>query len=107
MCGIAARIGVANILKPRTLFHRGPDEITLFENAYSCIEFSRLEITGQNQGSAPVISNDGRWVCFLNGEIYNYRALQISRGLPRTDSDTKVIVEGLAKDGIECNQQLR
>ena len=107
MCGIAARIGVANILKPRTLYHRGPDEITLFENAYSCIEFSRLEITGQNQGSAPVTSNDGRWVCFLNGEIYNYRALQISRGLPRTDSDTKVIVEGLAKEGIEFLHSLR
>jgi asparagine synthase (glutamine-hydrolysing) len=107
MCGIAARIGVANILKSRTLFHRGPDEVTLFENAYSTIEFSRLEITGQNQGSAPVISNDGRWVCFLNGEIYNYRALQISRGLPKTNSDTKVIVEGLAKDGIEFLHGLR
>jgi asparagine synthase (glutamine-hydrolysing) len=107
MCGIVARISATDRLRKETLLHRGPDEISTFNFNSLQVEFSRLSITGGSSGSSPVISESGRWVCFLNGEVYNFNALRKSYDLPFSSSDTKIIIEGIAKFGIVFLKQLR
>ena len=107
MCGIVARISATNVIPKETLHHRGPDEISIFTFESLIVEFSRLSITGGTSGRAPVMSENGRWVCFLNGEIYNFSSLRKSHGLPYSDSDTKIIVEGVAKFGVIFLKELR
>jgi asparagine synthase (glutamine-hydrolysing) len=54
-----------------------------------------------------VYSIDGKWLVAFNGEIYNFKQLIASHSLPFTDSDTKVIANGLQKYGINFLTQLR
>jgi len=107
ICGIVARISATDSLRKETLLHRGPDQISTFNFNSLEVEFSRLSITGGSSGSSPVISESGRWVCFHNGEVYSFKALRKSYDLPFSTSDTKIIVEGIAKFGIVFLKQLR
>lgn len=100
MCGIVACL---NCTKGKTLFshpHRGPDQE--FRGKFGNLEvvFNRLTITGGNFGSAPVTSQDGRWTCFLNGEIYNFKELITLFFLDPNPSDTAVLANGLQKIGL-------
>ncbi len=87
--------------------HRGPDQYD--EETYSEIRvgYFRLAITGGHQGNPPVTSGIGNWQVFLNGEIYNYKKLIVSHGLPRTESDSQVLADGLEKFGITFVKRLR
>lgn len=107
MCGINAQFGSLLWKYSNSLKHRGPDEHSIFRLPQCEVEFSRLSITGKDDGKSPVFSSDGRWACFLNGEIYNFRKLQISHSLPFTNSDTQVIADGLSKFGIGFLSKLR
>ncbi len=89
------------------LFHRGPDEQSYLSGDDFELEFSRLTITGSLEGSVPVYSNNKGWMVAFNGEIYNYKGLIESHGLPFTNSDTKVIANGLEKYGIDFFTNLR
>src|SRR6267142_1451073 len=106
MCGISglittepeARIGAML----RAIEHRGRDDegvwsslvitdprITLGHRRSSIIDTSRA-------GHQPMLSQDGRLVVILNGEIYNYRELREqlqSKGRTfRTQTDTEVLL---------------
>ena len=91
MCGIVAQINAEDVFDKETLRHSGPDEISNFNFNSLQVEYSRLSITGGSSGSAPVVSENGRWVCFLNGEVYNFKSLRIRHGLVYSNSDTKII----------------
>jgi asparagine synthase (glutamine-hydrolysing) len=107
MCGISASFGVKSALPIENLAHRGPDQFAKFNRNWIHIEFARLSITGGIEGESPVSSTNGRWIVFLNGEIYNFKALQISHALPFTNSDTQLVAEGLAKNGPTFLKNLR
>jgi asparagine synthase (glutamine-hydrolysing) len=101
LCGISAVIGEHISIPFGNLLHRGPDQICLFHTSNLSCTFNRLAITGGDQGEAPVTSNDGRWTCFLNGEIYNFRELANEIGTSFYKSDTRILVEGFSKQGLD------
>ncbi len=114
MCGIA---GIFNTnLKPATLdeikrmataiAHRGPDGEGYYVNDNVALGHKRLAILDtSNKGLQPMHSKDGQWVITFNGCIYNYLELRKElESLGRTfisQSDTEVIVEGLAQFGVD------
>ena len=88
------------------LVHRGPDDAGRWVDAPAGIAlgFRRLSILDVSPaGHQPMQSADGRYVCGLNGEIYNHldlRAELAGRGARfRGTSDTEVIVEAVAAFG--------
>ncbi|PKI82554.1 asparagine synthase (glutamine-hydrolyzing) [Malassezia vespertilionis] len=95
MCGILACIFHPNVEAyrgkmlnlSRTIRHRGPDwsgvVVSKEEDAAepgkgSILCHERLAIVGVDSGAQPLVSDDGKIVLAVNGEIYNYRALQKS-----------------------------
>lgn len=107
MCGFIFRKsntlqGAVGLLK-----HRGPDEQSYIVGVGFELEFSRLTITGTLDGAVPVYSSNEDWLVAFNGEIYNFMELIHSYSLPFTNSDTKVIANGLARFGISFLSKLR
>lgn len=107
VCGFVGAFGSNLDFQSGLVLHRGPDQTTTFRTRDALIEFSRLSVTGGESGNAPVVSQDGRWVVFLNGEIYNFRTLIRDRGLPPTDSDSLTLANGLAQFGLEFFSSIR
>jgi len=92
-----------------TLIHRGPDDGGEFVDAGSGIAlgFRRLAIVDLSPaGHQPMGSADGRYVLLFNGEIYNHRDLRArlaGEGASfRGTSDTEVIVELIARQGVRA-----
>lgn len=106
MCGIVV-VSKNSPIDKRTMNHRGPDQYS--ENVYKDLKvgYFRLAITGGVQGNPPVTSRIGNWQVFLNGEIYNYKKLISSHGLPQTESDSQALADGLEKLGIGFIKSLR
>jgi asparagine synthase (glutamine-hydrolysing) len=82
----------------------GPDSTEFYEDDFVQFGFNRLAILDTSeQGNQPFISDSGRWVLMLNGEIYNYRDLtrqfQI-QGL-KSGSDAEVVLKLIEKIGFE------
>jgi asparagine synthase (glutamine-hydrolysing) len=75
--------------------HRGPDSDGRSSTDFAEVGFRRLAIIDLAGGNQPLGNEDGSIECFLNGEIYNYRALRhelLKRGHElHTDSDTEVL----------------
>jgi asparagine synthase (glutamine-hydrolysing) len=107
MCGFTFRRSPNLFGQHGFLKHRGPDEQSYVVGTEYEIEFSRLTITGTVDGHVPVYSSDQRWLVAFNGEVFNFKQLITSHGLPFTNSDTKVIANGLQRLGIEFLAQLR
>ena len=119
MCGIAGFFGFGRTGDPAkalaamsdALVHRGPDaqgqwiepeaQIALAHRRLSIIDLSPA-------GAQPMASHDGRWMLAYNGEIYNFpalrEALEARHGAIgwRGHSDTEVLLEGFARDGIQA-----
>ena len=92
----------------RTLAHRGPDEEGVFveEDGRIALGFRRLAVMDPSPaGSQPMASTCGRYVLVFNGEIYNHRELRAELAAAghvfRGHSDTEVLVETLARHGVE------
>lgn len=90
------------------LGHRGPDAINHWINEESRVGFghTRLSIIDLSvDGSQPMTSACGRWTISYNGEIYNYREMRkelAGRSVRfRGHSDTEVLLEAIALDGLE------
>ena len=107
MCGFTLRKSVKLEGPLGYLRHRGPDEQSYFSGEGYELEFSRLTITGTIDGEVPVYSSSKEWLVAFNGEIYNFNSLKESFGLGFTNSDTKVIAEGLEKFGLQFLKSLR
>lgn len=119
MCGIAGLLvrhqtsageltaELARTLPP--LAHRGPDGEGSWTDDEAGIGLGhrRLAIVDLSPtGAQPMVSADGRWVISFNGEVYGYRELRArleGRGARfRGSSDTEVLLELVALDGVEA-----
>ena len=91
--------------------HRGPDDSGLHLDGPCGLGFRRLSILDLHiAGHQPMTSADGAWTIVFNGEIYNFLELRrelVADGMVlRSDSDTEVLLELLARDGVACLPRL-
>ncbi len=111
MCGFVGRI--LRTLRPvrpvehaaPALHRRGPDGWRTWRSACARVELlhARLAIVDPDERAMqPFISPDGCNVLVFNGEIYNYLDLRQRLGVHEftTDSDTEVLLAGLARHGL-------
>ncbi len=119
MCGI---VGVYNLdQKPFSLTrikdmasaiaHRGPDGEGYYVKDNIALGHKRLSIIDpSDRGLQPMTSRNGVWTIVFNGAIYNFLELKqnlISKGHSfYSQTDTEVIVEGVAEYGVTFLQQL-
>ena len=119
MCGIVGLFdnglsGVKPQLEERALAmsdaiaHRGPDGSGVWSDPDAGIALAhrRLAIVDLTpSGAQPMASGDGRWVISYNGEIYNAaemrRAPELAGVAWRGTSDTEVILESVARRGLD------
>jgi asparagine synthase (glutamine-hydrolysing) len=87
--------------------YRGPDDAHAWVDGAHGIALAhrRLSIVDLSPaGAQPMTSADGRWVMAYNGEVYN--AEDLRPDFPDTEwrghSDTEVVLEGIAHDGVEA-----
>ena len=87
--------------------HRGPDDKSFLidETNKLALVFQRLSILDLSKNAMqPMVSKCKSWVIVFNGEIYNFKDLRnfISEksGVWKTNSDTEVILECIAKYGF-------
>jgi asparagine synthase (glutamine-hydrolysing) len=116
MCGIAGFIApgrrdirAAAATMADRLAHRGPDDAGVWTDEEHGVVLShrRLAILDLSAaGAQPMVSNCGRWIIVLNGEIYNFRAVR--QALDDGDgrrwrgcSDTEVLLAAIAEWGLE------
>ncbi len=86
--------------------HRGPDDDGVWAEGPVALGHLRLSILDLSPNAAqPMHSHDGRFVLAYNGEIFNFPSLrmQLERcGVPlRSTGDTEVLLEHLARRGVE------
>ncbi len=93
----------------RPMRSRGPEGAGSWVDERAGIGFGhrRLSILDlSEQGAQPMVSADGRWVFTYNGEIYNHRELaadlQVAGVKLRGHSDTEVLVEAIARWGLDA-----
>ncbi len=91
--------------------HRGPDDSGIAIDGPCGLGFRRLSILDLHiAGHQPMTSADGAWTIVFNGEIYNFLELRrelVADGLVlRSESDTEVLLELLARDGVACLPRL-
>lgn len=90
----------------QALSHRGPDGTGHFQDP-SCVLFvNQFKITGLDNNVQPVVSECGRVVSVLNGELYNYRKLNcelIEAGCSiRSNCDAETLNKLYLAYGPEC-----
>ena len=104
MCGFVGIIGEKvdySILKKITqsIAHRGPDNISYFEDANVNLGFCRLAINDLTEKSNQPFY-DKKNILLFNGEIYNYKILNKKFNLKSFDnSDTSALFNLLSKKG--------
>ena len=110
MCGIAGIIGLPfdnGIPKgiQKTMMHRGPDEMGIFESNLCCLIHTRLTVIDPEGGKQPM---ELKWqtetyTIVYNGELYNTNEIRnqlLSLGHSFSGhSDTEVILHGYAQWG--------
>jgi asparagine synthase (glutamine-hydrolysing) len=119
MCGIAgfltgASNGLARELADVSsamnacLQHRGPDDhgVWMDEECGVALVHRRLSILDLSPaGHQPMISDDGRFVIIYNGEVYSHQPIAAELTADghkfRGHSDTEVILNSFAENGIE------
>lgn len=118
MCGIAGAIG-ESAFDPswarHVLAHRGPDGygVLVQGKGLDRVRFAHTRLAIQdlsNAGLQPMRSHCGRFVLAFNGEVYNFRELAESFGDGarwRTRTDSEVLLEGFARDGIDFVRRCR
>ena len=115
MCGIAGfcnhpKNWKENIEKMNArMYHRGPDagDIWANEDASVVLGHRRLSIVDLSEnGSQPMHSASGRYVCVFNGEIYNYKTIRDKLLTEKkvtafkSTSDTEVLLEAFEAYGV-------
>lgn len=86
------------------LVSRGPDDFGIFIAPGVGLGHRRLKVIDLVTGQQPMTDASGRFSIVFNGEIYNYLELREqlrARGsVFCTESDTEVLLQGLALDGL-------
>lgn len=118
MCGICGIIHFDNklvqeapLLKMMHIMkHRGPDDEGVYIKENIGFGFVRLSILDLSMaGHQPMVSNDGRYVIVLNGEIFNYIELRDelrSYYHFTSNTDTEVLLASYLKWGESCLERL-
>jgi|SRR5579862_593286 len=116
MCGIAGFVAAENSgdysarakAMADSIANRGPDDCGVWSDPAVGVALGhrRLAIVDLTPtGAQPMVSADGRWVISYNGEVYNAETiaagLRASGFVPRGTSDTEVILECVARRGLE------
>lgn len=116
MCGFVGRIGIRQPIAPAVLaeplLRRGPDGWHHWISDDRDVELlhTRLAIVDPDpRARQPMVGGDGRHVLAFNGEVYNYRTLRstLSTWPWFSDSDTEVLLAGLATQGPPFLAQAR
>ncbi len=103
MCGIAGCIhpdivskdcGVSDQVE--SIGHRGPDSRGIYQDRGISIGQARLSIIDLETGDPPICSEDETFVSVLNGEIYNFKSLQVELKAAGHKLSTKCDTEVLA-----------
>jgi asparagine synthase (glutamine-hydrolysing) len=90
--------------------HRGPDDEGIYVKNNIGFGFVRLSILDlSSAGHQPMLSNDGRYVIILNGEIFNY--IELREELKEfynfaSNTDTEVLLASYLKWGENCLARL-
>ena len=95
----------------KSIEHRGPDDEGFYLDGPIGLAHKRLSIIDTSpKGRQPMTSKDGKWIVVFNGCIYNYKELRLelkSKGYYfHSESDTEVLVEGLAAYGPSFFERL-
>jgi len=115
MCGIAGFVGpwspALAASMTASIAHRGPDGDGLWSDDGVALGHRRLSIIDLSDAAAqPMHSADGRYALSYNGEIYNFGELRLELEQAsvafRTGSDTEVLLELFARDGLGCVSRL-
>lgn len=94
------------------LAHRGPDSFGYYSEGMLTMGHRRLSVIDTSPAARqPMQSADGRYAIAYNGEIFNYQHLRSrleDRGhVFSTQSDTEVLLQGLASEGEAFLQHLQ
>ena len=104
MCGIVCAFNIkdnkelirSNVLKmAQKVRHRGPDWSGIYSNDNAVLAHERLAIVDPTSGKQPLISQDGKKIVAVNGEIYNHQILRqnsLKDYSFKTQSDCEVII---------------
>jgi asparagine synthase (glutamine-hydrolysing) len=115
MCGIAGfvskRYNEEQLrLITDTLSHRGPDANGFYFDAAAGIGLGHRRLSIIDLSAAanqPFYSQCGRYVMIYNGEVYNFQEIKAKYNLTtRTHSDSEVILESFAKNGVKAVEDL-
>jgi asparagine synthase (glutamine-hydrolysing) len=82
----------------------GPDSTEYYSNDNIQFGFNRLAILDTtSHGNQPFVSESGRYVLMLNGEIYNYKDIhkQFGLGELKSGSDAEVVLKLIEKISFE------
>lgn len=94
----------------KTMKHRGPDDDGVYIKDNIGLGFVRLSILDlTSAGHQPMVSQDGRFVIVMNGEIFNYIELREElKGFHHfiSSSDTEVLLASYIKWGTNCLNKL-
>jgi asparagine synthase (glutamine-hydrolysing) len=120
MCGIAAIFSRQTPVKPATieratsrLYHRGPDGQRHWISADGRVALghARLSIIDLSTGDQPIGSEDEQTRIIVNGEFYDFEAIQteLERGghRLRTRSDSEIALHLYEDLGLDCVHRLR
>ena len=90
----------------RFLKHRGPDKTFFKKNKSSLIGFNRLSINNISNGHQPYESECGNYSVVFNGEIFNYKELEIylnKKGINTNNaSEAEIIISFYKLYGESC-----
>ncbi|WP_334064092.1 asparagine synthase (glutamine-hydrolyzing) [Alteromonas genovensis] len=119
MCGIAGfslfnyqEGGSASLeAMHKAIVHRGPDASGIYLDDHIGLCHRRLSILDLSEaGNQPMYSADNNLVIVFNGEIYNFLELRAEleqQGVIfKSHTDTEVILELYAREGVKCLDKL-
>jgi asparagine synthase (glutamine-hydrolysing) len=110
MCRLFGSVGTTTIeiqeFEKLTLMSKkgGPDSTNYYKNENVQFGFNRLAILDTtSNGNQPFISETGRYVVMLNGEIYNYKDIhrKFNLGDLKSGSDAEVVLKLIEKISFE------
>ncbi len=93
----------------RTIRHRGPDWTGVYTGDNAILSHERLAIVDPFSGKQPLVSDDGKIILAVNGEIYNHQAIREEfKGKYnfKTMSDCEVIIPLYKTYGVEFLEKL-
>ena len=112
MCGIVCAFNIkgndddvrTNVLKmAHKVRHRGPDWSGIYSDGKAILAHERLAIVDPTSGKQPIISQDGKKIIAVNGEIYNHQILResfLNSYNFKTQSDCEVIIPLYESKGV-------